>query len=108
MTKDTVEQWKREKKILENDTHGYHYLSADNVQMVEFHVDDYDLLHDLAEEMGFGTFGGNLSMRKPPDTKPLMILVKTRVFTVNFCLATDNGWDPKDNTHFCPRLMALV
>jgi hypothetical protein len=73
VTKETVEKWKREKKILENDTRGYHYLSADNVQMVEFHVDDYDLLHDLAEEMGFGTFGGNLSVRKPPDTKPLMI-----------------------------------
>jgi hypothetical protein len=42
--------------------------------MVEFHVDDFDLLHEHAEEAsGFGAYGGNLSVRKPPNTKPLMI-----------------------------------
>jgi hypothetical protein len=72
--KGTVEKWKREKRISEDDTRGYHYHSADNtIDMVEFHVDDYDLLHGVAEEMGFGAFRGNLSVRKPPDVKPLMI-----------------------------------
>jgi hypothetical protein len=71
--KEAVEKWKAEKRISENDTCGYHYHSADNVEMVEFHVNKYDLPHDVAEEMGFGAFGGNLSVRKPPDVKPLMI-----------------------------------
>jgi hypothetical protein len=72
-TKEAVDKWKAENKILEDVNRGYHYCSADNVEMVEFHIDDYDFLHDVAEEMGFGTFGGNLSVRKPPDVKPLMI-----------------------------------
>ena len=38
--KETVEKWKREKRISEDDTRGYHYHSADNVEMVEFHVSD--------------------------------------------------------------------
>ena len=33
-------------------------------------VDNYDFLHDLAEGMGFGQFGGNLSVRKPMNVKP--------------------------------------
>jgi hypothetical protein len=41
--------------------------------MVEFHVDDYKFLHSVADEMGFCAFGGYLSVRKQPGTKPLMI-----------------------------------
>ena len=63
MTKEMVEKkWKSEKRIPEDDTHRYTYLSAENVEMVELHVDDYDFLHDLAEGMGFGQLGGNLSL----------------------------------------------
>jgi hypothetical protein len=38
--KGAVEKWKAEKRISEDDTRGYHNNSADNVEMVEFHVDD--------------------------------------------------------------------
>ena len=36
-------------------------------------VDDFDFLNDLVEGMGFGQFGGNLSVQKPTNVKPLMI-----------------------------------
>jgi hypothetical protein len=41
--------------------------------MIEFHVNNFDFLHSVADEMGFGAVGGNLSIHKPPDTKQLMI-----------------------------------
>ncbi|KAI2500715.1 hypothetical protein MHU86_13743 [Fragilaria crotonensis] len=77
VTKETVEKWKSEKKISYDDDarRGYTYQDQQTgEEMVEFHVNDFDMLHDVvAEEMGFGTFGGNLSVRKPPEEKPLML-----------------------------------
>ena len=75
VTKETVERWRREKKPSEfnDNAKGYSYRSADGIEMVEFHVDDHDFLHDLAEEMGYGLMGGNLSVRMPPGSKPLMV-----------------------------------
>ena len=73
VTAETVEEWtRRENKLSENDTRGYAYVSADNKNMVEFHVDDLDLLHEYATTAGV-VFGGNPSVQKTPDTKPLMI-----------------------------------
>ena len=43
----------------DDDSRGYKYTSDDNKDMVEFHVDDLDLLHKHAETMSFGAFGGN-------------------------------------------------
>ena len=76
VTKETAERWRREKtKPSEFNVYakGYSYLSEDNIEMVEFHVDNQDFLHDVANEMGYGAMGGNLSVRKPSN-KPLMIL----------------------------------
>ncbi|KAI2504038.1 hypothetical protein MHU86_10400 [Fragilaria crotonensis] len=70
---ETVEEWRREKKISDDNTvRGHAYVSRDNVSMVEFHVDDFDFLHEYATTIGFGTFGGNLSVRKPLNVRPLM------------------------------------
>jgi hypothetical protein len=74
--KETVEKWKSENRISgENATgQGHTYQErTSGIDMVEFHIDDYDLLHSIAEEMGIGLFGGNLSVRKPPSLKPLVI-----------------------------------
>jgi hypothetical protein len=79
VTKETVEKWKSENKISEDVAgHGYTYCQEQHSgmpgdEMVEFHVDDYDMLDSVAEEMGFGMFWGNLIVRKPPDVKPIMI-----------------------------------
>jgi hypothetical protein len=49
-----------ENKLSVRDTRGYNYRSANtNEDMVEFHVDEFDLLHEHAEALGFGAFGGN-------------------------------------------------
>ena len=76
MTKETVERWKLEKRIPNDEsaaTRGYTYRDQTSGEdMIEFHVDDFDFLHSEADEMGFGAAGGNLSIRKPPNTKPLM------------------------------------
>jgi hypothetical protein len=63
--------------------------------MVEFHVDDLDLLHEYAEELGFGAFGGNLSVRKPPDTKPLMIFGQDESVYSHFLLGNRQWVGPE-------------
>jgi hypothetical protein len=77
VTKETVERWKLEKRIPNDEStaaRGYAYRDQSSEEdMMEFHVDDFDFLHSVADEMGFGAVGGNLSVRKPPNTKPLMI-----------------------------------
>ena len=77
MTKETVEQWKSEKRIsndVENQQTGFSYREeSSGREMIEFHVDDYDSFHELAVEMGYGMFGGKLSVCMPPGLKPLMI-----------------------------------
>ena len=56
MTKETAERWKHERvpSNLNAIANGYSYLSDDGIQMVEFHVDDHDFLHDVAKDMGYG------------------------------------------------------
>jgi len=75
VTKETVERWKLEKRIPNDEsaaTRGYTYRDQTSGEdMIEFHVDDFNFLHSEADEMGFGAAGGNLSIRKPPNTKPL-------------------------------------
>jgi hypothetical protein len=33
--------------------------------MVEYHVNNYGILHDVAEEIDFGALGGNFCVQKP-------------------------------------------
>ncbi len=71
-----MEKWKSEKRIL-GDVAGHVYAyqgqQPSGKEMIEFHVDNYDFLHSVAEEMGSTVFGGNFSVRKPHGLKPLMI-----------------------------------
>jgi hypothetical protein len=61
--------------------------------MVEFHVDDFDLLHQDAEASGFGAFGGNLSVQKPPNTsKPLMIFGQDESVYSQFLVLGNQQW----------------
>jgi hypothetical protein len=50
---------------------GHHYTDPETkIEMVELHVDSHEAFH---EKMNATTkFGGNLSIRKPPITKPLI------------------------------------
>ena len=59
-----------------DDNQGYNNISDDGKEMIEFHVNNLDLLHKQSANMGFRSFGGNLSVRKARDVKPLMIFGK--------------------------------
>jgi hypothetical protein len=81
-----VEQWKLENKIKHEDKdnqHGFAYLDEVlGVEMVEFHVDDYDFLPAVAKEMNFDLYGGNLSVRMPPPrSKPLIRRISRKLST---------------------------
>ena len=79
---------------------GYHY-KKDGVDMVEFHVDDHILFQSRCDSL---PYGGNLSVRKPPNTKPLMILgqdeciFKQYLFTAGYWMLPDGTKQlvPKD------------
>jgi hypothetical protein len=107
VTKATVEKSKSEKRMSDNENHGYQYHSTNNVKMVEFHVDNYDLLYDVAEEMGVGAFGGNLSVRKPPDTKPLMIFVQDKSVYNQFLLGNHQWVRPQGQHPLLPKTDGL-
>jgi hypothetical protein len=64
VTRETVEQWKLVKRISNSvEDNGYAYLDEHlGVEMIEFHVDDYDFLHLIAKDIGFGIYRGNLSL----------------------------------------------
>ena len=93
VTRETVEQWKSENGIREDAAaRGFAYQDDEGTEMVEFHVDDYDFLQPVAEEMGFGMFGGNLSVLKPPEVKPLMIFGQDESVFKNQFLLKSKQW----------------
>ena len=80
---------------------GYHYTDKNNKQMVEYHVDDNILFQTRCDDL---PYGGNLSVRKPPATKPLMIIgqdeciFKQYLFTAGYWMMPDGTKQlvPKD------------
>jgi hypothetical protein len=50
---------------------GHKYISDDATSMIEFHVDDHKMLTGLANDKY--PFGGDLSVWRPPDLKPLIV-----------------------------------
>jgi hypothetical protein len=52
--------------------HKYNDLVNDT-ECIEFCVDDHDCMQEFANEM-YGAYDGNLSVRRPVDSKPLLII----------------------------------
>jgi hypothetical protein len=105
VTKNTSENWKNEKTPEEfnKNAKGYSYLSDDNIQMVEFHVDNHTFLHSVMawwEEI-WGSESQNRHWNRS------WFLGKTRVFSISF-LAADNGLDLKDSVRFYQRQIVWV
>ena len=79
---------------------GYKY-NDNNVEMVEYHVDDHVLFEKACSSL---QFGGYLSVRKPANKKPIMILgqdeciFKQYIFTSKFWVLPDGTKQlvPKD------------
>ena len=80
---------------------GYYYTDEENKEMYEFHVDDNILFQTRCDDL---PYGGNLSVRKPPGTKPLMIIgqdeciFKQYLFTAGYWMMPDGTKQlvPKD------------
>jgi hypothetical protein len=103
-----VEQWKLENKIKHEDKdnqHGFAYLDEVlGVDMVEFHVDDYDFLPAVAKEMNFDLYGGNLSVRMPPPrSKPLMIFGQDESVFSQFLLKSKQWVGPLGQRALLPK-----
>ncbi len=110
MTKETVEQWKHERlpSNLNANAKGYSYLSDDGIEMVEFHVDDHDFLHDVAKEMGYGLMGGALSVRKPESpSKPLMIFGQDKSVFNQYLLGNRQWVGPEGQRALLPKTDGL-
>lgn len=104
---ETVEQWRRENKLSDDDNRGYAYVSADNKSMVEFHVDDLHLLHEYATTIGLGSFGGNLSIRKPQGVKSLMIFGQDESVYNQFLLGNRQWVAPGGQRALLPKTEGL-
>ena len=67
---------------------GYRYRdSQNNIEMVEFHVDEHASFQDRASTAS--TYGGNLSVRKKAIDKPLI------TFGQDECIFKQNTFSPK-------------
>ena len=67
---------------------GYKYI-VNELTMVEFHVDDSIIFQDRMEQTT--KFGGNLSVRKPVDKKPLFIIGQDKCIFKQY-IFTKKGW----------------
>ena len=85
--------------------HGFAYLDEVlGVDMVEFHVDDYDFLPAVAKEMNFDVYGGNLSVRMPPPrSKPLMIFGQDESVFSQFLLKSKQWVGPLGQRALLPK-----
>jgi hypothetical protein len=80
---------------------GYRYKNAENEDMVEFHVDQHPSFQDGVSNT---LYGGNVSVRIPANTKPLICfeqdecIFKQFTFTPKACTAPDGqkSMIPKD------------
>ena len=100
-------QKKTEKKISEDHNQAYNCITDDNKNMVEFHVDDLDLLHEHAATMGFSSFGGNLSVRKALGKKALMIFGQGETVYSQFLLGSRQWVGPLGQRPLLPKTDGL-
>ena len=110
MTKETVEQWKHKRlpSNLNAVANRNSYLSDDGIEMVEFHVDDLEFLHDVAKEMGCSLMGGDLSVRKPESpSKPLMIFGQDESVFNQYLLGNRQWVGPEGQRALLPKTDGL-
>jgi hypothetical protein len=73
---------------------GHNYTNQQtNVEMVELHVDSHPSFHEKMNETTL--FGGNLSVRMPPNTKPLICFGQDECIFKQF-LFTGKAWTAPD------------
>ena len=90
------------KKILkEGREHGV------TINGIEFHVDDFQFLHEHAATMGLGSYGGTTSVRKPLDVKPLMIFGQDESVYSQFLFGNRQWVGPQGQRALLPKTDGL-
>ena len=73
---------------------GYEYRNMNGEIFFEFHVDDHELFHNMCSNL---PFGGHLSVRFPPNKKPLMLIGQDECIFKQFVF-TKSVWVLLDGT----------
>ena len=94
LKEEEVLEYELNKELKRED--GYKYSHEDGSTWYEYHVDDHTDFESRMNE-GYHPFGGNLSVRKPPDSKPLMILGQDEVIFKQY-LMNSRVWTAPDGT----------
>jgi hypothetical protein len=81
---------------------GHHYTDPETkIEMDELHVDSHEAFH---EKMNSTTsFGGNLSIRKPPNTNPLICFGQDECLFKKFLFAGKAWTSPDGQTPVIPK-----
>jgi hypothetical protein len=82
--------------------YGYHFVDPETqVKMVEYHVDDH---HGFQDKMNAMTrFGGNLSVRKPQDRKPIIGFGQDEAIMKQYCFTTKAWTAPSGQKAIVPK-----
>jgi hypothetical protein len=81
--------------------HKYHDPLTDT-ECIEFHVDDHDCMQDYSNEM-YGAYGGNLSVRRPVDSKPLLIFGQDESIFNQFSFGSKQWVGPSGQRSILPK-----
>ena len=91
MTKEESDRYKNDG--IKFRSHGHEYIK-DGVTYIEYHVDDHDMLQDRCKHL---RYGGNLSIRKPIDKKPIILFGQDECIFKQYAF-TKKTWTLPDGT----------
>lgn len=80
---------------------GHKYISDDGITMIEFHVDDHKMLTELANNKY--PFGGNLSVRRPADLKPLIAFGQDEAIMKQYQFTSRSWTGPNGEAALTPK-----
>ena len=79
---------------------GYKYTTNNGIAMVEYHC---DTVKSLKPEWITTSLGGNLSVRIPPDQKPLIIFGHDECIFKQFTMVNKQWYGPNRETYVVPK-----
>ena len=95
---DYYEEMCREGKVFSGE--GYEYVDENNKPFIEFHIDDHP---SFCEYKDVHPFGGNLSIRKPAESKPLIIFGQDEAIYKQFSFRSKCWIGPSGETPLMPK-----
>jgi hypothetical protein len=78
-----------------------------DTECIKFHVDNHDCMQEFANEM-YGVYGGNLSVRRPVNSKPLLIFGQDESIFNQFSFGSKQWVGPLGRDPFYQRVLAWV